>query len=275
LALRRESARWDCAAAVVILALALLGVAGAQAVVASAANAGSSDASAVRAPIEASPPTGEITVQAAPATPAEEPSDAASGGPSPAATPAAMSTAPSAGNGAEGPTADSSDGSSAGNPGGEAKGSANSSPFSALASPSSGPIKIKSDSLSVDYKKNSALWRGHVHAVRADGELSSDTLQVIYGKDFHELQQMIASGSVRISRGTQWSVSDHAVLNEANQTVVLTGNPVVHDGNDQITGSKITVYLKTGESVVEGAKAVIFPRQTKTRDNGVSADHAR
>jgi lipopolysaccharide transport protein LptA len=126
----------------------------------------------------------------------------------------------------------------------------------------------------VDYKKNSAMWRGHVHAIRADGQLDSDTLQVLYGKDFHELQQMIASGNVRISRGTQWSTSDHAVLNEASQTVVLTGHPVVHDSNDQITGSKITVYLKTGESVVEGAKAVIFPRQGKTRDNGPSADHA-
>jgi len=157
----------------------------------------------------------------------------------------------------------------------DSKAPANSSPFAALSSPSSGPIKIRSDSLSVDYKKNSALWIGHVHAVRADGELSSNTLQVVYGKDFHELQQMIASGSVRISRGTQFSTSEHAVLNEATQTVVLTGNPVVHDGTDEITGDKITVYLKTGESVVEGAKAVIFPRQAKTRDNGVTADHAK
>jgi len=157
----------------------------------------------------------------------------------------------------------------------DAGGPANSSPFAALTSPGSGPIDIKSDSLSVNYKTNSAIWRGHVHAVRADGEMTSDTLQVTYGKDFHELQQLIASGDVRISRGTQWSHSDHAVLNEANQTVVLTGNPVVHDGNDQITGSKITVYLKTGESVVEGAKAVIFPRQAKTRDNGATANPSK
>ncbi len=157
----------------------------------------------------------------------------------------------------------------------DAGGPANSSPFAALTSPGSGPINIKSDSLSVDYKNNSAMWRGHVHAVRADGEMTSDTLQVTYGKDFHELQQLVASGDVRISRGTQWSHSDHAVLNEAKQTVVLTGNPVVHDGNDQITGSKITVYLKTGESVVEGAKAVIFPRPAKTRDNGATADHSK
>jgi lipopolysaccharide export system protein LptA len=142
------------------------------------------------------------------------------------------------------------------------------SPFAALAAPSAGPLHIQSDSLAVDYKKNSAMWKGHVHAARADGQLTSDSLKVTYGKDFHELQNMMASGNVRISRGTQWSTSNQAVLDQARQTVVLTGDPIVHDGNDQIAGSKITVYLKTGESVVEGAKAVIFPRQAKTRDNG-------
>ena len=234
-----------------------------------AAGAEPSGSAGVTAPADATPPKGEVTV---PATPGKEPSAAT--GVSPVTAPAAASTAAPAGIGAEGRAASGSAGASAGNQA-DTKGAANSSPFSTLASPSNGPIKIRSDSLSIDYKKNSALWHGHVHALRADGELTSDTLQVIYGKDFHELQQMIAWGNVRISRGTQWSLSDHAVLNEASQTVILTGHPVVHDGNDQITGSKITVYLKTGESVVEGAKAVIFPRQAKTRDNGVSADHAK
>jgi lipopolysaccharide transport protein LptA len=222
---------------------------------------------------ETSPPSGEVTVQAGVAgTPGAAAATTASGSTASALKPPAAS-----------PKA--SPATAAGQSGGKAKDStkaadkpdskAPASPFAAFSSPNSGPINIKSDSLSVDYKKNSAMWRGHVHAIRADGQLDSDTLLVLYGKDFHELQQMIASGNVRISRGTQWSTSDHAVMNEADQTVVLTGNPVVHDSSDQITGSKITVYLKTGESVVEGAKAVIFPRQAKTRDNGASADHAK
>lgn len=235
-----------------------------------AAGAESSGSAGATAPADSTPPAGEVTVPAAP--PGKESSAATANGASVAAAPAAGSTAPSAGKGAEGQAAGGSAGASAGSQA-DTKGAANSSPFSTLASPSNGPIKIRSDSLSVDYKKNSALWRGHVHAVRADGELTSDTLQVFYGKDFHELQQMIASGNVRISRGTQWSLSDHAVLNEASQTVVLTGNPVVHDGNDQITGNKITVYLKTGESVVEGAKAVFFPRQGET--HGETHDSGR
>jgi lipopolysaccharide transport protein LptA len=231
--------------------------------------------------VETSPPSGEVTVQAGvAATPAAAPAATTAAA---AATTTAAKSASTQKPHAASPKA--SPAAAAGQSGGKAKESTKaadqsdskqpSSPFSAFSSPNSGPINIKSDSLSVDYKKNSAMWRGHVHAIRADGQLDSDTLLVLYGKDFHELQQLIASGNVRISRGTQWSTSDHAVMNQANQTVVLTGNPVVHDSSDQITGSKITVYLKTGESVVEGAKAVIFPRQGKTRDNGASADHAK
>jgi lipopolysaccharide export system protein LptA len=49
--------------------------------------------------------------------------------------------------------------------------------------------------------------------------------------------------------------------------VILTGSPVVHDGNDQVTGSKITVHLDTGKSEVEGARAMFFPKEQETRDN--------
>ena len=48
----------------------------------------------------------------------------------------------------------------------------------------------------------------------------------------------------------------------------MTGNPVIHDGPDQITGTKMLVYLDSQKSVVEGAaRAVIFPHKDKTRDN--------
>lgn len=152
----------------------------------------------------------------------------------------------------------------------------NQSPFADLNfSSNRGPINIQADSLSLDYKKNSVTFNGHVHAAQAGGELYSDRLQLKYGKDFHQVEEMIADGDVRMTRGTQWATSDHAVLNEREHTVILTGNPVVHDANDRIAGSKITVYLQTGKSVVEGAKAVIFPRTSQNRDNDVGAGNAR
>jgi lipopolysaccharide export system protein LptA len=138
------------------------------------------------------------------------------------------------------------------------------------------PINIHSDTLNLDYKANRVFFVGHVHAVQSGSVLDTDSLQVKYGKDFHEVQKMYANGNVRMSQGTRWSTSDHAVLDQAVHTVVLTGSPVVHDGKDQIAGTIITVHLDTGMSDVTEPKAVIFPRDTKSRDNGGgAADHTQ
>ena len=141
-------------------------------------------------------------------------------------------------------------------------------PFSALQlSGGHGPIDIKSDKLELDYKSNVVTFVGHVRAIQSGAQLTSNSLKVIYGKDFHQVKQMFADGNVRMSQGTRWATGDHAVVNQLAHTVVLTGNPVVHDGEDQITGTRITVHLDTGKSEVEGARAVFFPKQQETRDN--------
>jgi len=146
------------------------------------------------------------------------------------------------------------------------------SPFAGFGGASNhGPINIHSDTLNLDYKGNTVLFVGHVHAVQSGSELDSDSLRVMYGKDFHEVQKMFANGNVRMSQGERWATGDHAVLDQAVHTVVLTGSPVVHDGKDQIAGTKITVHLDSGMSDVVDPKAVIFPRDAKSRDNGGGA----
>lgn len=174
-----------------------------------------------------------------------------------AATPAAKHPAPKAKKHATAKKTDSK---------GPAKGS---SPFSELAiGQGKGPVSVTSDKLSLDYKGNTVVFTGHVRALQTGGgQLTCDNLKVAYGKQFRDITEMIADGNVRLSEGTRWVTGDHAVMNQVTHTVVMTGSPVVHDGNDQITGSKITVHLDTGKSVVENAHAVIFPKQSQRTDN--------
>ena len=125
---------------------------------------------------------------------------------------------------------------------------------------SKAPINIKSTSMSLDYQNHSVLWTGNVHATQADAQLTSDQLRVNYfDKDFKQMKDMVADGNVRLSQGTRWATGKHGVMDQTKRTVVLTGSPVAHDGNDQITGCKITVYLNTSQSVVDCAHAVLFP----------------
>jgi lipopolysaccharide transport protein LptA len=139
-------------------------------------------------------------------------------------------------------------------------------------SSSKGPIDIKSDSASLDYKGKIILFRGNVHAVQSATDLVCDVLQVSYGKDFNDIRLVTADQNVKITQGGRWATSDHAVLDQVARTIVMTGHPVVHEGPDQVTGTKITVYLDTQNSVVESARAVIFPHQQQTRDNNNQAN---
>lgn len=141
-------------------------------------------------------------------------------------------------------------------------------PFASLGLANShGPIDIHSDSLDLDYKGGLAVFRGHVHAVQSGTSLNSEVLKVVYGENFKEVKQVVALGHVRIDQGGRWATGERAVLNQVNQTVEMTGSPVIHDGKDQITGSRIFIYLDSEKSVVEGARGVFFPRRSETRDN--------
>jgi len=148
-------------------------------------------------------------------------------------------------------------------------------PFASFATAERGPIRIQSDSLALDYKANAVAFLGHVHATQADGALTSNSLQVKYRRNFHDVQNITADGDVHISQGVRWCTSDRAQMDQQQHTVILTGNPVCHDARDQIAGDKITVHLDTGKSDVEAAKAMIFPQQGQTRDNEAVAEQAK
>jgi lipopolysaccharide transport protein LptA len=149
------------------------------------------------------------------------------------------------------------------------KGASDSSnPFNGLGmSSGKGPTKIDSDQFRLDYQQKIATYIGHVKVAQPNGTMTSDKLKVTFGDNMHDIKMAYADGNVRISQGDRWATGDHAVLNQTAQTVVLTGSPVVHDGEDQITGTRITVYLKTGQSVVEHARTVIFPKNGQGGDS--------
>ena len=56
-----------------------------------------------------------------------------------------------------------------------------------------------------------------------------------------------------MTQGGRWATGQRAVLDEVKHTVEMTGQPVIHDGPDQVAGRRIIVYLDTEKSFVEGA----------------------
>jgi lipopolysaccharide export system protein LptA len=135
------------------------------------------------------------------------------------------------------------------------------------------PTKINSDQMNVDQKAKTVQFTSHVVANQGADQLTSKVLKVLYvDENFSQIDKMWADGDVRVSQGNRWVTADHLLVDELKHLAIFTGNPVAHDGQDQITGSRMIVHMDTNKSEVEDPKLVIFPRNSQNEDNTSSAE---
>lgn len=91
------------------------------------------------------------------------------------------------------------------------------------------------------------------------------------GPDTSRVQNIVAVGNVRIDQGARWAVGGQAVFDQGQRTLVLTENPVLHDGPNVVAGDRVIVYLDENRSIVEGGrkrvKAVLYPNSNTNAPN--------
>jgi len=136
----------------------------------------------------------------------------------------------------------------------------------AFAAPVAGsePLKVKSDRLTADNEKKTAIFEGKVVARQGDLTLYSDRLVVSYSGAGRELSQVEAFGNVRILQGNRQATGAHAVYDPKGARIILDGSPKVVVGDDVISGKVITYFVNEQRSVVTGGpkervEAVIHP----------------
>lgn len=138
------------------------------------------------------------------------------------------------------------------------------------------PIYITSDRMEVDQKRNTITYTGRVVAQQGDLTLNSRALTAYYDPQMKGIREVVADGQVQVTQGQRVATGSKAVFSDKEQTITLTGNAVVRQGNSQVSGSKITFFIEQDRAVVEGAgqrvKATIFPEELKkqAQDGGVS-----
>jgi lipopolysaccharide export system protein LptA len=91
-----------------------------------------------------------------------------------------------------------------------------------------------------------------------------DQLVVRYAGKGNDVEEVVATGNVRISQGERIAFSGRAVYDNAAGIIRLEQNPRVQQGEDSITGATISYYVNELKSVVMGApgqrvEAVIRP----------------
>jgi lipopolysaccharide export system protein LptA len=135
-----------------------------------------------------------------------------------------------------------------------------------------GDVKLHSDNLTItlagdakDAKKNA----GQKPAEKPAADAAADQATAAPDEQAR-VKEIVAAGNVRIDQGLRWAVGGRAVFDQDNRTLILTENPVLHEGKNEVAGDRVVVFLDEDRSVVEGGrkrvKAVLFPNQNKPND---------
>ncbi|MBB5700208.1 lipopolysaccharide export system protein LptA [Ochrobactrum daejeonense] len=146
---------------------------------------------------------------------------------------------------------------------------------------SKAPVKIDADKLEMRDKEGIAIFTGNVAVSQGDALLKAGLMTVYYNKakkdgegqaaapasagvgglDSSSIDHIDISGKVYLKSGTQVATGDTGRYDAKNQVMVLQGQKVVlTDGDNVVTGCKLTAHLDTGRANVESCKG-----QTKGR----------
>jgi lipopolysaccharide export system protein LptA len=86
----------------------------------------------------------------------------------------------------------------------------------------------------------------------------------------------VAEGKVNATQGNRVATGEKAIFDDQKKTVTLTGNPIMRQGNSQISGSRVIYFVEQDKAVVEGddkvrVRATIFPEELQAKDQGETA----
>lgn len=124
------------------------------------------------------------------------------------------------------------------------------------------PIHITSDQVEALQQQHQMVFSGHVVATQRDLTVRGDRLTVFYsekpagGKKSSDLggpvERIVVEGNVQITQGDRVATGKVATYYRAENKVILTGDPRVVRNQDSIQGERITLFLDTEKSIVEG-----------------------
>lgn len=119
--------------------------------------------------------------------------------------------------------------------------------------------EVTSNSFRLDLPNNQGLFTGEVRVNSAAFNLEADEL-VVYFDEENQVERLVARGDVKIFQpGDKSATCRQAEYILETEALKLTGDPVVMQEGNRITGTVITIFTATDRMDVEGrTKAQFF-----------------
>ncbi len=141
------------------------------------------------------------------------------------------------------------------------------------------PIEITSERMRSENNGHKIIFSGNVKSIWGDLEMNSDVLEIYSqgtadeskpkNKKFtegQELDEIIAIGSVKITKGDRRAEGDRAIYYDKQQKIILTGKPyaTAWEGKNIIKGREMIFFLEKDRfDVNKRVRLTLFPKSQK------------
>jgi len=127
----------------------------------------------------------------------------------------------------------------------------------AEAAPAEGTI-VTSNRFRLDLEKKEGVFSGDVRVVDTEFEITAEEL-VAYFDDKNEVERLVARGKVTIVQGADRTATcREAEYLVSENSLRLTGDPVVSQSGNQVTGTVIKIFPEGDRMEVDGRSKVQF-----------------
>ena len=116
-------------------------------------------------------------------------------------------------------------------------------------------INIVSDKLNVEMDERKSTFTGNVYAHNKNLKVWSDKMIINLEIKKDKIKEILASGNVKIVRLIEGSeiYGDIANYSLKDEIIVITGNVIVKENGNQISGNELIVDLKNSSSIMVGS----------------------
>ena len=116
-------------------------------------------------------------------------------------------------------------------------------------------ITIISNKLNVEMNKRKSIFTGDVHAYNETLKVWSDEMTIKLKTEKDEIKEILANGNVKIIRLVEGSeiYGDTANYSLEEEIIIITGNVVVIENGNLVSGNELVVDLKSSSSIMLGS----------------------
>ena len=123
------------------------------------------------------------------------------------------------------------------------------------------PVEVSADSFSVDQASGQAVFDGNVLVVQGEVRMSAGKVVIVYATEdetANGIEQLVASGGVTFVTPTDAAEAREAVYSIAAATVTLSGDVLLTQGQNALSGEKLVVNLTDGSAQMQGRVRTVF-----------------